>query len=83
MKQIKLTTYEKFQDLWSRLSNTLPEKAVNKSKWKQPPKEYKSSPYRIWANCGEMIDVGNGTKVSGYVIYFRDDRDYTFARLME
>lgn len=83
MNKLEFISFDEFQSCIQRLYNVIPHKAFKSNRWTTPPKEYKSSLYRVWANTGVMIDIGNGTKIVGQEIYFRDEADYLLAVLMK
>ena len=95
MNRITFTSYDKFQNLFVELHRLIPEKFI-KPYWTPPPKEYKSSKYRVWINngvrldpTGNIIDFGKPfdkpptSMVNGFVFYFRDEQDYIMALLLK
>lgn len=78
---IKFTDRDEFNRVHDALR--IPEKAKC-STWRQPPKEYKSSPYRVWFDYYDYISP-HGTQSRAYnlkVMIFRDEEDYLMALLL-
>ena len=87
MNVLNCPKHAQYLDISRYIKTIIPEKSLCK-KWRSPPKEYKSSRYRVWFQCGIMMTLDgvvdsklDKSITNGYQIFFRDEQDYMMVVL--